>query len=120
MAPEPTCFETLAPRTLPEDVLRLPHVDLALVWMDASPFRDFEEIAYAERVGLLVTYELMPGHDTASLDDLLGPDDVLQESWRGAQSVFGTARLSRSTCARWSPMTARTMGHRCSRPGCRH
>jgi len=109
MAPEPTCFETLAPRTLPEDVLRLPHVDLALVWMDASPFRDFEEIAYAERVGLLVTYELMPGHDTASLDDLLGPDDVLQESWRGAQSVFGTARLSRSTCARWLSPQGRTV-----------
>lgn len=101
MMHERTCFETLSPRSLPDDVLHLPEVDLALVWLDASPFRDFEEAAYSGRVGLLVTFELQPGYDVDALDALMEPDDVLQESWTGLQSVFGTARLSRSTCARW-------------------
>jgi hypothetical protein len=101
MTLEYTQFERLKPRTLPDQVMQLPDVDLALVWLDASPHRDFEDAAYQDRWGLLVTYQLQPGCDIRSLDALIGPGDVLQESWRGLDAMFGTARLTRSTCARW-------------------
>jgi hypothetical protein len=101
MTHDKTRFEVLRPRTLPADVMHLPHVDLALVWLDASPFRDFEDGAHSARNGLLVTFELQPGVEVEALDALMVPDDVLQEIWTGTRSVFGTARLTRSTCARW-------------------
>ena len=109
MTNERTHFEVLSPRTLSDDVMHLPNVDLALVWLDASPFRDFEDVAYSERVGLLVTYQLQPGHDIDALDALLEPDDRLQESWQGATGVYGTARVSRSTCARWLSQAGRAV-----------
>lgn len=101
MAHEHTIFEALQARTLPREVMQLPDVDLALVWLDASPCRDFEDLAYSDCVGLLVTYELRPGLEPDVLEDWLGPDDVLQESWTGRGSTFGTARISLATCSRW-------------------
>ena len=71
MTLEMTRFDALKPRTLPDAVLHLPDVDLALVWLDASPFRDFEDGAYRDRVGLLVTYQLQPGRDVDALDELM-------------------------------------------------
>ena len=105
MTNEPTHFEVLPARTLPEDVLTRSEVDLALVWLDASPFQDFEcsdpDAANAQDALLLVTFELLPGHDEAALDALLGPNDLVHDTWRGQGGVFGTARLSKATCARW-------------------
>jgi len=105
MTNEPTHFEVLPARTLPEDVLTRSEVDLALVWLDASPFQDFEcsdpDAADAQDALLLVTFELLPGHDEAALDALLGPNDLVHDTWRGQGGVFGTARLSKATCARW-------------------
>ena len=109
MTNKSTCFETLPLRTLPPAVMSLPDVDLALLWLDASPFRDFEDLAYSDRVGLLVTFELAPGRGVEALDDLMGPDDVLQESWTGAKSTLGTARISRHTCARWLTQEGRAV-----------
>ena len=101
MSHDTTDFVTLAPRTLPHDVMQLPDVDLALVWLDASPFRDFEDLAYSGRVGLLVTFELRPGLSVQTLEAWLGPDDVLQESWTGDTATYGTARIALATCSRW-------------------
>ncbi len=107
MAHEPTCFETLHARTLPREVMQLQDVDLALVWLDTSPFRDFEDLAYSDCVGLLVTFELRPGLPLDALDDWMGPDDVLQESWTGKGSTFGTARIALATCSRWLSQAGR-------------
>ena len=93
MTNEPTHFEVLPARTLPEDVLTRSEVDLALVWLDASPFQDFEcsdpDAADAQDALLLVTFELLPGHDEATLDALLGPNDLVHDTWRGQGGVFG-------------------------------
>ena len=101
MSHEPTRFDALSARTLPPEVMQLPDVDLALVWLDTSPFRDFEDLAYSDHVGLLVTYQLQPGLDVDALHACMGPHDVLQESWTGANGTFGTARIALGTCSRW-------------------
>lgn len=108
---ETTHFEVLPLRTLSDDVLARPEVDLALVWLDASPFRDFEETGPQDRDSdldsLLVTFELMPGHDDQALQAVLGPGDMVHETWQGECRVFGTARLSKATCVRWLDMAGR-------------
>jgi hypothetical protein len=109
MVHEPTRFETLTPRTLPRAVMTLQDVDLALVWLDASPYRDFEDLAYSDGIGLLVTFELQPGRDLDALHEWLGPDDVLQESWTGKVCTFGTARIALATCARWLSVAGRAV-----------
>ncbi|MFZ9574950.1 MAG: hypothetical protein ACO28I_12575, partial [Limnohabitans sp.] len=109
MAHEHTIFEALQARTLPREVMQLPDIDLALVWLDASPCRDFEDLAYSDCVGLLVTYELRPGLEPDVLEDWTGPDDVLQESWTGRGSTFGTARISLATCSRWLSSAGRAV-----------
>jgi hypothetical protein len=101
MTHKSTRFVTLVSRTLPLEAMRLPNIDLALVWFDTSPFRDFEDLAYSTREGLLVTFELQPGLTVETLDAWLGPDDRLQESWAGTSRTFGTARIALQTCARW-------------------
>ncbi len=109
MAHDRTRFECLPARTLPRDVMSLPNIDLALVWLDTSPFRDFEELAYSGCVGLLVTFELQPGLNAQALHAWMGPDDVLQESWRGKVSTFGTARIALATCTRWLSAAGRAV-----------
>ena len=101
MALETTRFESLPARTLPRGVMELPDIDLALVWLDTSQFRDFEDLAYAGHVGLLVTFELRPGVHLDALQGVMGPDDLLQESWAGSTRTFGTARIALETCSRW-------------------
>jgi hypothetical protein len=106
-----THFEVLPLRTLSDDVLARPEVDLALVWLDASPFRDFagsgSEEQDCEVDSFLVTFELMPGHDAYSLEALLGPEDQVHETWQGERQVFGTARLSKATCVHWLDIAGR-------------
>jgi hypothetical protein len=103
MVTDITHFEVLPLRTLPDDVLKQPEIDLALVWQDASPFQDFEGTggSDADHDAVLITFELMPGHDPTSLDDLLGPGDEVHDCWQGVERVIGTAVLSKATCARW-------------------